>query len=404
MINTVQFKLLEIVKYKLFGGEKPELNNRDIKALLKEAESQAVYNTVYPVVESEIRETMPDKYPAYLERHLAKLIVNTGNFHDHGELDELMNKNGIKYAAIKGIASAYYYPDSTLRDMGDVDLLFEDNDVKRAENAVKTIGYKYDHGESGDVHIAYSRKGLSIAELHRSVNGIPKNELGKRIEAEVKSSLDSRRRIEYASVSCFIPDEFHHGLIMLLHLISHLTKEGIGLRHLCDWAVFENSFTAEEFKNIFESRLKEFGLWKFARVLSLVCTKYLGSSDKKIIFEAYEDESYLEDVLTDILNGGNFGTKDVNRYREIKYISDSEGNAVSESGVVSQAFKSLNAKAKNNKAVKKNKLLLPVGWVAESGKYVGLLLSGKRKTKATSDMLKEASKRKDIYGSLELFK
>lgn len=404
MIDLTQIKLLEIVKYRLFGGSKPEIEKNGINALLKEAENQAVYNIVYPVIESGIQENMPEKYPAYLERHLAKLIVNTGNFHDHGELDKLMTENGIEYVAIKGIASAYYYSDSSLRDMGDVDLLFSESDVERAENAVKTIGYKYSHGESDDVHIAYCRKGLSIVELHRSVNGIPNNDLGKIIEAEVKNSLISRRRIEYASESCFIPDEFHHGLIMLLHMISHLTKEGIGLRHLCDWAVFENSFSAESFRKIFEKRLKEFGLWKFALVLSLVCTKYLGTSDKGFKSEIEADDKFLEDFLSDILNGGNFGTKDVNRYREIKYISDADGNSVSESGVISQLFKSLNAKAKKNKAVKKSKLLLPVGWVAESGKYVGLLLSGKRKTKATSDMLKEASKRKDIYGNLELFK
>ena len=39
----------------------------------------------------------------------------------------------------------------------------------------------------------------------------------------------------------------------------------------------------------------------------------------------------------------------------------------------------------------------------QGGKYIGLLVSGKRKTQGTSAMLKEASKRKDIYSKMKLF-
>ena len=404
MINETQTLLIDVVRYRLFDGEKPKLNNHSLKALLKEAESQAVYNTVFPVVEDEIQTRAPQKYPQLLEKYLAKLIVNTGNFHDHGELDRLMVKNSIPYVAIKGVASAYYYKSSEIRDMGDVDLLVNESDVSKAGKAAETLGYKYDHGDEGSTHIAYSRKGLSVLEIHRSVNGIPNNELGKLIKAEIKNTIQSARRIEYAGESCFIPDELHHGLIMLLHMISHMTKEGIGLRHLCDWAVFENSFSESEFKEIFEEKLKSFGLWKFTCILCLVCEKYLGTKKKEFAVEAQTDGELPEKVMEDILNGGNFGTKDMNRYREIKYISDREGNTVSGNGVVFQAFSSLNAKAKDNKLVKKTKLLLPVGWVVESGKYLGLVLSGKRKNKATSEMLKEASKRRNIYNSFELFK
>ena len=52
---------------------------------------------------------------------------------------------------------------------------------------------------------------------------------------------------------------------------------------------------------------------------------------------------------------------------------------------------------------KKRRIFLPIGWIAEGGKYVGLLVSGKRKSKNTSAMLREAAKRKDIYSKMELF-
>lgn len=45
---------------------------------------------------------------------------------------------------------------------------------------------------------------------------------------------------------------FHHGLVMLLHLFSHLTGARIGIRHLCDWALFLNSIEEKEFLKLFQ--------------------------------------------------------------------------------------------------------------------------------------------------------
>lgn len=404
MTDNTKALLLDIVSYRLFGAEKPEINNADIVKLLKEAYSQTVYTMVFPFVEEKLKSFAPEKFDALSEKYLAKLIVNTGNFHDHGELDRIMTENNIPYAVIKGIASAYYYPDSNMRDMGDVDFLVKEEDFEKTEALVQKLGYKYDHGESGDVHVAYERPGLSILEIHRSVNGIPKNAKGALIKNEIEKAVPTSRRIEFASASCNIVSEYLHGLIMLLHMVSHMTKEGIGLRHLCDWAVFVNSFTDERFREIFEAKLKSFGLWKFCCIITKTCMEYLKIDEKDFVYEVEIESGLTEAVLDDILGGGNFGKKDMNRYREIKYISDRGGNSVSDKGIVAQLFSSLNEKTKSNKLVKKNRIFYPIGLAGESFKYAGLVLSGKRKSSGTSEMLKEASKRKNLYNELGLFK
>lgn len=108
---------------------------------------------------------------------------------------------------------------------------------------------------------------------------------------------------------------------------------------------------------------------------------------------------------SDILSGGNFGTKDMNRYREIKYISDRSEGTVGKNGILRQGFKTMNAKVrKDYKTLGKHKALLPVGYLAEGGKYIALLLTGKRKSSGTKQMFKEAAERKRIYSSLNLFK
>lgn len=94
----------------------------------------------------------------------------------------------------------------------------------------------------------------------------------------------------------------------------------------------------------------------------------------------------------------------MNRYREIKYISNRGKHTVDNKNLVSQVFSTLNHKVCDDFAwIDRHKFLLPVGWVAEGGKYLGLLLTGQRKSKGTSAMLREASQRKDIYSRMALF-
>ena len=195
---------------------------------------------------------------------------------------------------------------------------------------------------------------------------------------------------------------------MLLHTASHLTSEGVGLRHLCDWAVFVSSLSDAEFRELYEKKLKAFGLWRFAQALTLLGIEYLGAPKRVWAVRALERKSItaeqLESLMNDILSGGNFGFKDMNRYREIKYISDRGERTVNSDGIIKQGFKTLNQKVyADYKTIEKHRFLLPIGYLAEGGRYIGLLLSGKRKSFGTRQMLQEAAQRKKVYSSLRLF-
>ena len=107
-----------------------------------------------------------------------------------------------------------------------------------------------------------------------------------------------------------LPSQFHHGLIFLLHTCHHLTGEGVGLRHLCDWAVFENSLSDRKFRELFEEKLKKLGLWCFAQILTRCSIKYLGAEEREW---AVADEVVVDSLMEDILTGRNFGKKDKNR-------------------------------------------------------------------------------------------
>ena len=245
--------------------------------------------------------------------------------------------------------------------------------------------------------------------MHRNVNGVPGGKVGERIQAEINKTIDTAIEVNVDGIVCRVPDKFHHGLIMLLHTASHLTSEGVGLRHLCDWVVFASSMRDDEFRELFEVKLKDFGLWRFAQALTLLGITYLSAPERSWAAEAIENNSLtseqLERLMEDILASGNFGKKDANRYREIKYISDRGKHIVSSDSIIRQGFKTMNSKVyADYRTIERHRILLPFGYVAEGVRYIGLLLTGKRKSSGTREMLKEAAERKSLYASLELFK
>ena len=409
-MNDVQSLLLQVISAALFGKKAPNVAADQLMPLVDESKAQAVYPLAFSVLDSQLQKKLTaEQYTKCSEEFFRYAIAGTQNFAEHGELHELMTANDMPYVAMKGLASAMYYPEPNLRSMGDVDFLVAKENVTQACKLLESIGFAVDHGEEDESkHIAYHRPPMSIWELHRTVNGIPNNDIGEMIRAEMDRAIADAVLTEVDGIACRLPDKPHHGLIMLLHTASHLTSEGVGLRHLCDWVVFASDLNDAEFREIFEKKLKRFGLWRFAQTLTLLGIRYLGAPNRVWTLEAVEshklDDAMLDGLMNDILSGGNFGTKDRNRYREIKYISDRSEGTVGKSGLLRQGFKTMNAKVRRDyKTLGKHKALLPVGYLAEGGKYLGLLLTGKRKSSNTKQMFKEASERKKIYSALNLF-
>lgn len=409
-MNDVHSLLLQVISAALFGKKPPTVMDNQILPLINESKAQAVYPLAFSVLDSQLQEKLTAKqYNECSEEFFRYAITGTQNFAEHSELHELMTANEMPYVAIKGLASARYYPEPSLRSMGDIDFLVEKENVSDTGKLLESIGFTIDHGNEDDgIHIAYHRDPMSIWELHWRVSGIPSSEVGKSIKSEMDRIIETADVVEEEGTICRVPDRMHHGLVLLLHTLTHLTNEGVGLRHLCDWVMFASSLSDREFREIFEKRLKRFGLWRFAQALTLLGIRYLGAPKRVWALEAIEsrklDDETLEGLMNDILSGGNFGTKDMNRYREIKYISDRGEHTVSSGGILRQGLRTMNQKVyADYRTIEKHKILLPVGYFAEGGKYVGLLLTGKRKSSGTKQMLKEAAERKRIYSSLHLF-
>ena len=384
-LSEVQKTVLSLTSSALFDQPCELSEDIDWSAVKKEATEQAVfpliYKRAYPKLPADEKKIWDEQYFYCVEKNLRVTA-------EHAEAGSLMEKNSIPYVVLKGCASAGFYPHPALRSMGDVDLLLASDGFAAAEKAVGEAGFVPDHRDQK--HLVFRREPNSLWELHNCVNGIPAGDAGKACE-DLLSDIISTAADYQTDFGMFrIPDAFHHGLVLLLHTASHLTKEGVGLRHLCDWAVFASGFSEESFCEIFREKLMLCGLWRFAQILTLVSEKYLGAPFCPWAGEA--EDTLLLLLIEDILNGGNFGTKDRDRYRQIKYISDRDRKTVDDSGILLQLWRTINNKAAREK---KNRLSVIKD-------YIRLLAGGKRKPD-TGNTLRRARMRKKLYSTFHLF-
>ena len=94
-------------------------------------------------------------------------------------------------------------------------------------------------------------------EMHRDPFGVT----GKGAELIlniVPELVDKSVLVECDDVTFRMADAFGHGIVLLLHAYRHLIDTGIGVRHLCDWAMFISGFKEDEFVEIFKERFLNF--------------------------------------------------------------------------------------------------------------------------------------------------
>ena len=389
-ITKEQRVLLHLLSNNIFGTDKKIPKDINCEELLKEAESQAVTAII---CNNKKYFEQPDR--ALVLRHVAissKVLAN------HTLVHKIMTEAGIPYTVLKGAASAYYYPEPIIRTMGDVDFLVKKQDVKRASEVLKQKGFT-SWDEDHICHIVFT-KGKIHLEMHFEPAGIPNGKAGKIAREYLSDIVDCSTLVENNPCTFVNPGKFHHGFVMLLHMQHHLLSEGIGLRHLCDWAVFVNSFSNDEFEKVFKDKLQKIGLWKFAQTISLTAHIAIGLPYQNFMGKEKELATAL---LCDMISGGNFGIKDDNRTGEGMFISNRGKDGIHHSRFV-QFIISLNRIVYSNWSItKKLKILLPIGWIYFCARRIFRESIGKRKKTELKKVLINSKTRKELYKQLELF-
>lgn len=369
----------------------------DWKVLVRESRVQSI---MYQAFESakDFKTFIPsDVFSVWQNASMTVLKSNFSVFNDQAELVEILGDD-YPYIILKGQAAGYYYNNPELRAYGDVDFLVDEANILKLEALLIENGYEK-VGPLHDNHVVF-KKGSANLEMHFRVAGIPFGKIGEEVSEFLLSAISSKVKRECEFGDFYSPNDLYHGLILLLHMQHHHLSEGLGLRHLCDWAVFVKQTANEPFwENTLIPFLKKIGLFTYASAMTKTCSTYFGTPCKDY-FENVSKE-LCKEIILDVFKGGTFGEKDENRSKSGMLISEHGKSGTKHSAIYNLAHGLHVAVITQNKIVKKVWILYPFIYCYRAFRF--LILSALGKKPKLSKMAIEAKERKLIYDKLKVF-
>ncbi len=335
-LTAEQIILLKLIRSALWGEERP--NNADIA--MDEARKQALVSLLFPDSPEAMR------YSAHYIRIL----------YAQDELVQLMKASKIPMVVLKGSAAAIYYPDPFLRTMGDIDFIVPQSQFETACALLPKIGYHLvkDLDFVGR-HRCYQKDGIEV-ELHHHYSYDDFD-----IEKYVTSGIENSDVIELSGHLVPILPQMENGMVLLSHVAGHLRSE-IGLRQVLDWMMYVDKVADDRFwAEHLCSAATECGLQTLAIVMTRMCQVYLGLRDS-ITWADSADLTLCDELLRNLLITGNFGNAN-GAGTGIETVATN----IRRNGLF---FTLQNAGEHNWKAYQKHKVLKPLCWAYQIGRYI----------------------------------
>ena len=154
----------------------------------------------------------------------------------------LLAEHHIPAVLIKGYSLATLYPDSDMRDFGDVDIYVgEENYLRAAEIVTAAYPEAYWHSDlRGGIHyiLVLDESQDRVVELHRVTMEFHDQKANALYQAFTRKYLTATgSTIDVYGKSVPVPSAAYNALYVFMHAWHHFESTGVGFRQLADWAL-----------------------------------------------------------------------------------------------------------------------------------------------------------------------
>lgn len=220
---------------------------------------------------------------------------------------KLLRENNIEPVLMKGqgIARNYRFPEH--RSSGDIDIFVGRKDYDKVNGLFAREGKSPEKWEPR--HRLFEWHNV-IVENHKILAVMNSPFKSSRLQQIVKKWHEDgdNEKIEFEGIEISLPPLDFDVVFILLHSVTHLLEEGLGLRQVCDWANLLHNKRERINRKKVVSLLKELNLITPARVFGALSVIYLGLPEEDLIIPYNkQDIKAAEILLDDIWYNGNFG-------------------------------------------------------------------------------------------------
>lgn len=225
-------------------------------------------------------------------------------------LIQQMNDTGIPALLIKGYAVADCYAAPDCRMSGDVDVLIDPKDEKRACAFMKANGFAVDRRWKNGHHDVCQHPQLGCVELHVML-------YGEIVEDVWFGRMDGREFVCESAIEVATQDGSYrtlgytdHMIFLMLHLIKHFIMTGMSLRMMLDVALFFSHHAERIDSARFWKTMESLKYGTIAQSILWAMVRYCGIDATSLpgLCEACPKQVGM--ILDDLENGGWLGKID----------------------------------------------------------------------------------------------
>ena len=187
-------------------------------------------------------------------------------------MEEWLAAEGIQTVVLKGFTISECYPIPSHRYSADLDcFLIKDGEHIDAYEVGNQVVEKQGVKVSRDYYknSSFTIAGLHV-ENHKFCTPFRGNDTLQRLERLLQAMILQGPLTEFSDTGLLMPPALASALFLTEHAYSHFLHEGLNLRHILDWALFQRRHQADVDWARFERYVDEFGFRRFYDAFSHV--------------------------------------------------------------------------------------------------------------------------------------
>lgn len=231
---------------------------------------------------------------SYMLMYKQNLVLDANRSYETERLKSVFNSQKIDFILLKGSFIKHYYPDTFMRRMSDIDILFRGTDFKTLDTIFENLGYKILQKGAKDTAYINPVNNIKI-EMQPHLIDMGYSEWYEYLQDIWEKCSNDKHEYKMNLEDFYI---YH-----IIHMAKHFKNGGIGLNHILDIYVMNLTFKPMDWSYI-ENELLKINLYKFNQTMQAL-VRYWFNNKNTINFSKEDMEMIAEYVFA----GGAFGTK-----------------------------------------------------------------------------------------------